>query len=224
MIFKNNLLQNQRSDFYCAEEDFYPCMDDNTVTTAFDPHYLYHPAWAARRIKEANPLKHIDISSILCFSTLVSAFIPVDFYDYRPAGIKLKGLSVGSADLCNLHFDSNSIDSLSCMHTIEHIGLGRYGDPIDSNGDLKAITELSRVLAPGGRLYFVTPVGKPKICFNAHRIYSYEQILSYFSNLSLVEFSLIPDDGYKSGVIQNANPNLVNIQNYGCGCFIFTKV
>ncbi len=223
VAFKEKLQRSTRSDFQCDEKDLYPCLDDNTTTTGFDAHYLYHPAWAFRRVKEANPVKHVDISSYLCFSTLLSAVLPVEFYDYRPANIKLSGLVVGSTDLCNLHFENNSILSLSCMHTVEHVGLGRYGDPIDPDGDLKAMGELSRVLAPGGRLYFVTPVGKPRICFNAHRIYSYEQILSYFLNLSLVEFSMLPDNGKKSGMILNANPNLVSEQHYACGCFIFTK-
>lgn len=223
LTFKTKLKQSSRSDFSCDEKDFYRCMDDNTATTGFDAHYLYHTAWAARRVQEMKPIKHVDISSLLYFSTLVSAFVPVDFYDYRPANIKLSGLSMGSADLCNLHFDSHSIQSLSCMHTIEHVGLGRYGDPIDPDGDLKAMSELARVLAVGGYFYFVTPVGKSKICFNAHRIYSYEQILSYFPSLSLVEFSLIPDDGQERGIIQNADPKLVDMQDYGCGCFVFTK-
>ena len=86
---------------------------------------------------------------------------------------------MGSADLTQLHFESESIESLSCLHTVEHIGLGRYGDPIDYDGDLKAIRELKRVVVKGGSILFVVPVGKPKIIFNAHRIYSYEQIINY---------------------------------------------
>ncbi|NDC42314.1 MAG: DUF268 domain-containing protein, partial [Chitinophagia bacterium] len=56
-----------------------------------------------------------------------------------------------------LPFESDSIPSLSCMHTIEHVGLGRYGDQLDPQGDLKAIAELKRVVQPGGDLLFVTP-------------------------------------------------------------------
>jgi ubiquinone/menaquinone biosynthesis C-methylase UbiE len=135
----------------------------------------------------------VDISSILSFSTIVSAFVPVKFYDYRPAELNLNNLESGFAELKKLNFADNSIASLSCMHTIEHIGLGRYGDEIDPAGDIKSINELKRVLKPGGDLLFVTPVGKSKIEFNAHRIYSFEQILDYFSPFLLKEFSLIPD-------------------------------
>ncbi len=200
--------------------DAYPCLADKIKYTPFDHHYIYHPAWAARVLAVTKPIEHVDISSILSFSSIVSAFIPIKFYDYRPAELNLGGFDSGFADLKKLPMESNSISSLSCMHTIEHIGLGRYGDELDPTGDLKAIEELKRVLSPKGDLLFVTPVGKPKIEFNAHRIYSFEQITAYFSPLKLKGFSLIPDSG---GFIENADPAMVADQNYGCGCFWFVK-
>ena len=150
-----------------------PQLHDNTPNTNFDAHYIYHPAWAARIVKRINPEFHVDISSTLTFSSMLSVFIPVRFYDYRPAHLKLSGLTSSKADLQNLPFEDNSVESLSCMHTVEHIGLGRYGDSIDPDGDLKAICELKRVLAKNGNLLFVVPIGTPKIMFNAHRVYSY---------------------------------------------------
>jgi len=200
--------------------DFYPCIKDKTIKTNFDAHYVYHTSWAARKVRGISPQKHTDISSSLFFSGIVSAFIPVDFYDYRPADLKLSNLIGKSADLTKLPFTDNSINSLSCMHTVEHIGLGRYGDPIDTDGDLKAITELKRVLAKNGSLLFVVPVGQSKIEFNAHRIYSFEQISEYFKGLRLEEFSLVTDT---ADFIENANPELVKQQRYGCGCFWFVK-
>ena len=200
-----------------------PHLNDKSSITVIEPHYTYHPAWAARVIAKNRPQKHTDISSILHFSTIISAFVPTDFYDYRPATVKLENYASKQADLTRLPFESGSIGSLSCMHTIEHIGLGRYGDPIDYDGDLKAITELKRVLAPGGSLLIVTPIGKAKIVFNAHRIYSYEQIISYFSDLELIEFSLIPDHYVQDGIINHASKELADQQNWGCGCFHFKK-
>ncbi len=203
--------------------DSYPRVLDDTTHTPFDPHYVYHPAWAARILATTRPEKHIDIASILAFPTIVSAFVPVEYYDYRPAELRLSNLKSKPGDLHALPFADNSVTSLSCMHTIEHVGLGRYGDPIDYDGDLRATAELIRVLAPGGNLLFVTPVGKPRLMFNAHRIYSYEQIISAFTGLSLKEFSLVPDDYVKTGLIVNADPTLVQYQNYACGCFWLVK-
>lgn len=200
-----------------------PLLFDKTSTTFFDTHYIYHPAWAVRVVRKINPEFHTDISSTLIFSSILSAFIPVKFYDYRPANIKLSDLTSETADLTCLPFKDNSITSLSCMHTIEHIGLGRYGGSIDPDGDLKAISELKRVLAKDGNLLFVVPIGKSKIQFNAHRIYSYAQIIDYFKNLKLVEFSLIPDNAKKIGIINNATQKQSDEQNYGCGCFWFKK-
>jgi len=212
-----------KSRFPLRGKDIYPCLLDDTKTTPFDPHYTYPPAWAARVIARTKPDKHIDIASTLRFPTIVSAFVPVEFYDYRPAELRLSNLESKHGDLLALPFADNSVESLSCMHTIEHIGLGRYGDPIDYDADIKAIKELTRVLAPGGTLIFVTPVGQPKIEFNAHRIYSYEQITEYFRNLKLTEFSLIPDNWQDTGLMENADPAIVAHQNYACGCFVFTK-
>src|SRR4051812_12501059 len=171
--------------FPVAVKDIYPCLTDKIKQTPFDHHYTYHPAWAARILAKTRPEQHIDFSSILSFGSIVSAFIPVKFYDYRPANLQLSNWESGFADLTNLPFETNSQASISCMHTVEHIGLGRYGDPLDPGGDLKAIEELKRIVKPGGDLLFVTPVGKSRIGFNAHRIYSYEQIISYFSPLQL---------------------------------------
>ncbi len=204
-------------------KDFYPQIKDKTIKTGFDRHYVYHTSWAARKVRDFNPEFHTDISSSLYFSGIVSSFIPVKFYDYRPAELKLSNLKSEHADLTKLPFDNNSIKSLSCMHTIEHIGLGRYGDPIDPLGDIKACEELSRVLSKDGQLIFVTPVGKSKIEFNAHRIYSYKQVLDLFPNLELKEFSIVTDTIEQGDFIENANSEIIKDQNYACGCFIFTK-
>jgi SAM-dependent methyltransferase len=214
---------NKKNDgrFSIKLKDFYPCVFDKTSETKFDKHYIYHTAWAARKVRQINPEFHTDISSSLYFSSIVSAFVPVKFYDYRPARLDLSGLQSNKADLLNLPFEDKSIKSLSYMHTIEHVGLGRYGDPIDPEGDLKAIGELKRVLAPGGSLLFVVPIGKPRIQFNAHRIYSYNQIIDYFKELELNEFSLIPQHGV--GIIHNAKREQADNEKYGCGCFLFIK-
>ncbi len=216
-----NTFKSLSDDRFLVNWDYrFPCLNDNSTDTGFDAHYINHPAWAARAVREINPTMHVDISSSLAFCTMLSAFIPVTFYDYRPAKLTLSNLTCEKADLTNLPFSDGSIESLSCMHVVEHIGLGRYGDPIDPEGDLKSINELKRVLAAGGNLLFVTPVGKPVIRFNAHRIYAYDQIISYFSPLKLHQFALIDDAGNFS---LNAEPNFTNQQNYGCGCWWFKK-
>ncbi|GAL92259.1 DUF268 domain-containing protein [Microcystis aeruginosa] len=203
--------------------NLYPCLYDRKNTTEFDRHYIYHTAWAARIINELKPDIHYDISSSLYFCSIVSAFNKVKFYDFRPANLQLTNLTAESSNLLSLPFEANSISSLSCMHVVEHIGLGRYGDALDPDGDLKAISELKRVLGNEGSLLFVVPIGKPRIIFNAHRIYSYNQILDYFSDLYLNQFALIPDESKNGGLVENASKDVVDMQSYGCGCFWFIK-
>ncbi len=215
--------KDKKKRFSLLFSDFYPCIKDKTIKTSFDRHYVYHTAWAARKVKEIGATSHTDISSSLYFSSIVSAFSPVHFYDYRPAKLNLSGLTSSSANLTNLHFDDNSIESLSCMHTVEHVGLGRYGDPIEPEGDVKAAQELERVVAKNGSLLFVVPVGRPQIQFNAHRIYSYQMVIEMFPGLILKEFSLIPDNAVEKGIIYNATKEQADKQIYGCGCFWFTK-
>ncbi|KAK6023888.1 hypothetical protein OSTOST_10311 [Ostertagia ostertagi] len=197
-----------------------PCLGDATAGTDFDSHYVYHTAWAARRL-HANPApQHTDISSDIRFVTLASAFQPLRFLDYRPAAIKLANLECGRADLLALDLPDGSVPSLSCMHVVEHIGLGRYGDPINFHGADIAMRQLQRVLAPGGLLYFVVPVGQPTVVFNAHRVFRASDIAATFDGLELLEFSLVNDDGsFTEHVpLQAADP-----QRYACGCFLFKK-
>lgn len=227
--FKRELGEFRKSEaqtttrFTIKDEDLFPCVHDNTSETGFDRHYVFHVAWACRVVKQINPKVHIDFSSSLHFCTTLSAFIPVQFYDIRPANLDLDGLESLKGDLTKIEFPDNRVESLSCMHSVEHVGLGRYGDPIDYDGDLKAIRELKRVVRPGGSLLFVTPVGKSRIQFNAHRIYSYDQVMEYFSGFDLKEFSLVPDNEADGGLIRNATKEMSDKQRYGCGCFWFIK-
>lgn len=217
------LCQGYPTRFSIKDEDVMDCGEIDKASAVFDSHYIYHTAWAARKLNEIKPELHYDIGSYLYFSTIVSAFIPVRFFDIRPVEVYLPNLRTEFADLTNLLFVDNSVSSLSCMHVIEHVGLGRYGDAVDPNGDLKAISELKRVLAVGGYLLFVVPVGQPRICFHAHRIYSYEQIMEYFSGLNLIEYTLIAQASGNKVIVQNATAEQTAAQRYGCGCFLFKK-
>lgn len=212
--------------FICREEDIWPCLNDKGAYT-FATHYGYHTAWAARILANSLFRRHMDIASDLRFVSLVSAFIPVDFYDYRPVDLGLEGMTVTHADITALSFANDSVSSLSCMHVVEHIGLMRYGDPFDPKGDLKAMAELSRVLAPGGQLLFVVPVAcEARIQFNAHRIYTPQMIEASFPTLKLKEFSYITDSGVRKSrevLLRNARYEDVGADRYGCGCFLFTK-
>lgn len=217
-----NFLRSQKGNhrFKLRIRDLWPCPFDATIETNFDRHYVYHPAWALRKVLAFAPKKHIDLSSTLHFCSMLSAHMPVEFYDYRPAKLELSNQSSSAQDILNLSFADNSLESVSCMHVVEHIGLGRYGDPIDYDGDLKAIKELARVIAPQGILLFVVPVGRESIIqFNAHRVYHPQAIIEEFNELGLIleEFCLIPESASDGGLVINPTSNLIDKQVYGCG-------
>lgn len=200
--------------------DSYPCLEDRTATTSFDPHYFYQAVWATDRITQQKPGLHIDIGSDNRFVGLLTTRLPVTFVDIRPLKAKLPHLTCLSGDLLNLPFGANSIKSLSCLHTVEHVGLGRYGDPLNPAGTELACRELARVLARGGNLFFSTPVGKPRTCFNAHRVHSPQQVLEYFKGLELTEFSAVDDS---STLVTNVPPESMATAEYACGLFWFRR-
>lgn len=216
------LNRQTREEFSVAWSDRWPRLDDDTGHLPFDAHYVYHTAWAARVVAQLRPEKHVDISSYTYFATLTSAFVPVEFYDYRPANIQLSNLHCGAADLCGLDFKTASLPSVSCMHTIEHIGLGRYGDPLDAHGDQRALSELQRVVSPSGSLLVVVPIGKPRIQFNAHRIYDPQMIEDYLPEMKLRSLAMLPDDASR-GLVENPSRAETLQQRYACGCFWFIK-
>jgi SAM-dependent methyltransferase len=211
------------SRFTPRREDNKPMLHDRTSSTGFDRHYIYHTAWAARVLAETRPAFHVDISSSLYFAAIASAFVPIRFYDYRPANLRLPGVTTNSADLLHLPFADRSLSSLSCMHVVEHVGLGRYGDPLDPDGDLLAMSELQRVVAPGGDFLFVVPIGQPRVLFNAHRIYAYRQIVQAFSDLALAQFALIPEHERDGGLLLHASESQADRELYACGCFWFKR-
>jgi hypothetical protein len=200
--------------------DSYPCLSDATSHTGFDPHYFYQAAWLARRVAEAKPVQHMDVGSDVQMISVLSAFVPVEFVDIRPIEASLSGLIPRAGNLTAMDMPSGSVASLSCLHVIEHVGLGRYGDPLDPTGHLKATSELARLVAPGGDLYVSMPVGKERVCFNAHRVFSHGTVVQLFSDLRLQSFSLVDDRG---AFHPDAPAPQADACNYGCGMFHFRK-
>lgn len=200
--------------------DAHPCLGDWVTTTPFDPHYFYQAAWLSRQLATSIPARHLDIGSDVKLIGSISAFLPIEFMDYRPLKVVLPGLQCTAGDILNLPMQTDSLMSLSCLHVVEHIGLGRYGDPIDPNGSKKAMSELRRVISPGGRLYLSVPVGRTRTCFNAHRVFSPEEILLAFDNFELVSFSMVNDDGH---FFFNCLPTDAIDSDYSCGMFVFQK-
>lgn len=73
------------------------------------------------------------------------------------------------------------------ISSFEHDGLGRYGDPIDPDGDIKAMKKAKTAIKKGGLMFFSVPVGKDKVVWNAHRIYGKSRLPLMLEGWSVVE-------------------------------------
>jgi len=199
--------------------DSHPEIHDRTATTHIDSHYFYANAWAMRRIAN-RPSLHVDIASHHMLVGLMAAVVPVVFVDYRPLRAPLHSLHSLAANALQLPFADSSVTSVSCIHAAEHIGLGRYGDPLDVQGTQKGCKELSRILSPGGFLVFALPVGRHRTCFNAHRVHDPTVIRDYFGDLRLLSFSYVDDYGC---FFENAELDQAEGSEYACGLYEFQK-
>ena len=181
---------------------------------------LYQQLWLFENVLKNKPKEHVDVGSTYQMSGYLSKIVPTTFIDIRPINAKLENLKVLDASILNLPYEDNSLESVSCLHVIEHIGLGRYGDKVDPNGWKRACKELQRVLAKDGKLYISVPIGKSKVCFNAHRVFSAEDIVKEFSNCMLIGFSAVDDKGNFLGI---SEVDIYKNSDYSLGMFIFTK-
>lgn len=190
-------------------------------------HYFHQDILIANYIFKNNPTNHIDIGSrIDGFVAHVASFRSIEIIDVRELqdtgheNIRFKRMDLMKNDL----IESNICDSLSCLHAIEHFGLGRYGDPINPQGHLTGFSNLLKMLKPGGTLYISFPIGTAdQVHFNAHRIFKPDSILSWQqeTHLELLNFSYVDDAGklHKEVGIDSVP---VNTQ-YGCGIYTFRK-
>lgn len=187
-------------------------------------HYFNQDLLVAQRIYKANPILHLDIGSrIDGFVAHVAAFREIKVMDIRPLITKIDNIDFVQCDIMRPVEDNMKgiCDSLSCLHAIEHFGLGRYNDPIDSNGHLRAISNFESLLKENGTLYLSTPVGDGVVEFDAHRIFNAQNIISEIEKFfKIVNISYIDDSGELHKNILKSTSDLSN--SFGCkyGCII----
>ncbi|MEI7626397.1 MAG: DUF268 domain-containing protein [Actinomycetota bacterium] len=201
--------------------DLFPQLHDHMASSPFDPHYFFQDSWAAQRIAESAPAQHVDVGSRVDLVAFLTAITSVTFVDIRPLEVEMEGLTSVEGSVLDLPFADRSQESISCLHVAEHIGLGRYGDPLDPMGTVNAAKELARVLAPGGKLLFSGPVGRPRTMFNAHRVHAPEQVRAMFGELELIEFAGVDDGGEFA---RHRELSELADCEYGCGMFLFGRI
>ncbi|MEW5768918.1 MAG: DUF268 domain-containing protein [Pseudomonadota bacterium] len=192
-------------------------------------HYFHQDLLVAWRIHENRPEKHVDIGSrVDGFVAHVASYRTIEVLDIRPMDSSVRNILFKQADLMSPPPEmANYCDSLSCLHAIEHFGLGRYGDPIDFEGHIKGLHSLYTILKPGGTLYLSCPIGPQRIEFNAHRVFAVKYLLSLLAGkFELLNFSYVDDRGDLHENVELTDGLLSSNCgcHYGCGIFELKKV
>ena len=198
-------------------EHLHPCIEDDTGMTVIEPTYFYQDWWAFSRIVKNAPKFHVDVGSHHKFVALLSTVIQVTMVDIRPLSLPLRGLQFRRGSILDLPFENESLESLSSLCVVEHIGLGRYGDALDPEGSEKAIQELKRVVTRGGSLYVSFPLDDTsRVYFNAHRAFSHEDAENMVDQFDVLERKYIygnqfldePRTGFGTGLFHLRKPIL----------------
>ena len=181
----------RESFLYSPDKEFIISGDRYGNAASIDS-YFWQDLWAAKMIYHRRPEVHYDIGSrvdgfithLLSFDQIVKQI------DIRPLDVDVSGYGFVQADATNLNgIENESIKSISALCSLEHFGLGRYGDDLDPEGCFKAFRAIQRVLGRDGYAYISVPIGKEHLEFNAHRVFSPQTIIESFDKMELVEFS-----------------------------------
>lgn len=209
--------------------DSYPMFSDYADQAgSVSGHYFHQDLLVASFIHSKNPTRHMDVGSrIDGFVAHVAAFRKIDVMDVRELrSTGHQNISFIKADLMNKDNAIEKItDSISCLHAIEHFGLGRYGDPLDPQGHIKGFNNILRMLTVGGTLYISFPIGRAnELHFNAHRVFHPSDIFHWpddADSISLRRFDYVDDAGslHQNFDLKAATPDV----SFGCGIYTLEK-
>jgi hypothetical protein len=210
--------------------ELWPCLDDRSSNAgSAKGHYFHQDLLVARRIFANGPRLHVDVGSrVDGFVAHVAAYREIEVFDVRPLTSHIPNVRFKQVDLMAPLPPPlrGYCDSLSCLHALEHFGLGRYGDTVDFEGHIKGLANLKAALAAGGKLYLSVPIGPQRIEFNAHRVFAVSTLLSLVSDMRVDGFAYVDDKG---DLYENAGlaPEAVASNfgcRYGCGILELTKL
>jgi SAM-dependent methyltransferase len=223
--------QAEQSGMVFPFGNFYPCIEDKYEKSGTaSGHYFHQDLLIASKIHINKPVKHVDIGSrIDGFVAHVASFREIEVFDIRELTAVIANINFRRLDITDKDFVlSDYSDSVSCLHALEHFGLGRYGDNVDYNGHLLGWENIYKMLKKGGKCYFSVPIGKQRIEFNAHRVFSLEYLVNVMigSRYRIDSFSYVDDKGdlVKDALLNERSVKNSFSLNYGCGIFELSKI
>lgn len=217
---------NKRPTFDIQERYMWPIVTDKYAQAGEIGNYFWQDLWAARLIVGQGVKEHFDIGSRLdgFIAHLLAAGIDVTMIDVREFPGEVERLHTIVDDATTLHqIKDESVDSMSALCSLEHFGLGRYGDPIDPEACFKCFENIQRKLKKGGHLYISVPIGKERVEFNAHRVFYADTIAECFCDLNLQEFSCTAEGSIEYNVDIHKYDDDSHHGNWRYGLFHFYK-
>jgi hypothetical protein len=206
----------------------YPCLLDRSGNAAALGEYFWQDIYVARRIVAAAPTRHIDVGSrIDGFIAHLACQRPVEVYDIRPLNLEIPNVRFHRWDMTAGGPDAPhdaAADCVSCLHTLEHVGLGRYGDRLDPDAWQTGLARLAGIVRPGGQLWLSVPVGRQRVEFNAHRVFDPRELRGCAQRLGLVleEFWTIDGSGLRPVATDLDWDRAVGAE-YGLGLYLFRR-
>lgn len=207
----------------------FPVYIDYSVTS-INKHYWFQDIYVAQKIIDLQREKpenlHIDIGSRVegFITSLISARVNLIFCDINLPRVPFPGASAKNLDLQDMKpEDFKDAGSVSTLHVLEHLGLGKYGDKIDPIGHKRIFTDFSRVLQPGTKLFLSSPVSnKPGLVFNAGRHLDPKEMIEDAVNngFTVDETAIVQDDW---GFDINPTDEQLYESEYGCLILSLTK-
>ncbi len=225
--FVRDMLRFRRA--YQGEMSLFPCLHDRheqAGSTATE--YFAQDLLVAQKIFRAAPRNHLDIGSrIDGFVAHLASFREITVADIRPNASVIPNVTFTQADLMSPPDSLRAaFDSVSCLHTIEHFGLGRYGDAIDPTGYVSGLSNMAKLVMDGGTFYLSAPVGRERVEFNAHRVFDPRTLIDVArrNELSIESICFISPKGGLSDW-DGSDHQIENIarERYALGVFTFKK-
>jgi SAM-dependent methyltransferase len=214
---------------YSGRLELLPCLHDwHEEGGAAKLEYFWQDLLIAREIFQARPQKHVDIGSrVDGFVAHIASFREIEIFDVRPISTHIPGVAFKQADLMQpVPGMTDYCDSLSCLHALEHFGLGRYGDPIDPKGHERGLANMARLLKQDGVFYLSVPVGVARVEFNGQRVFDPRAMidLAKANSLALRELKVIRQGGLVEVMSEDElqRSDLAS-QRYALGVFVFVK-
>ena len=227
--FEHQRLASTYPDEFPQGRAFPIYSDRNDHAGVASGHYFHQDLLVARAIYASAPRRHIDVgSSIAGFVSHVASFREIEVLDVRPIDSEVPGITFIQQDVMALEdVTSLQADSVSCLHALEHFGLGRYGDSIDYDGWRKGLIGLTRMVESGGTLYLSVPTGEPqRVEFNAHRVFTLPFLRSVLEEHFIVErLAFVLDNGALLDFVEPSSQQAQASFNasYGCSIWVLTK-